>query len=102
MSPSRQTVPRKRDIEAAVAAYNAIDRETAPLPPDATRLLAAMFPRNALWERNFEDLIAKGFDGGTLRRWLRTLTDAGFLSREEPARRGLVPIYRLHLPPVRR
>src|SRR5262249_39091289 len=42
----RDPRPRKREIEAAVAAYNAVDRETLLLTPDATRLLTIMFRRS--------------------------------------------------------
>ena len=101
MSPSRQAVLSKRDIEAAVAAYDAIDRETAPLPPEATRLLAVMFRRGSVCRCSRRDLAAEGFEDGTLRRLLRALIEAGFLSREHPPRRGVVATYHLHLPPRR-
>ena len=77
---------RRREIEAAIAAYNSADRETL-LPPSAVRLLAVMFPRD-------------GFDERTVHYLLRALVDAGFLFRE--GRRGVPNIYRLRLPPVRR
>jgi hypothetical protein len=94
-------LPRKRDIEAAIAAHNNTnDRELQFLPRDAARLLAVMFPRRSACQCSLGDLIAKGFDERTVRRLLRALADAGFLSKE-PTWRDLVPTYHLHLPPRR-
>jgi len=94
-------LPRKKDIEAAIAAYNSIDRRTLPLPPDVVRLLSAMFPRDIVCQRSLGSLAAEGFDKRTLLpRMLRALIDAGFLSKE-PGQRGVISTYRLHLPPVR-
>ena len=59
-----------------------------------------MFPRGSVCQRRLEDLVAEGFDRRTLPRLLRSLVDAGFLSKE--ATRGLPSTYHLHLPPVRR
>ena len=102
MSPSRPTAPRKRDIEAAVAAYNDSDGAFL-LPPEAARLLEVMFPRGSVCQRGFWSLVALGFDERALRALLRALTDAGFLSKDEPPRpRGVAATYHLHLPPVRR
>ena len=90
---------RRREIEAAIAAHNSADRETL-LPPSAARLLTVMFPEDNVCQRRLLELEAEGFDGRTLRRLLRALVDAGFLSTERPW--GAVPnTYRLHLPPVR-
>ena len=95
-------MPRKRDIEAAIAAHNAIDGpKQLLLPPETARLLAAMFPRRSLWQGRAEGLVAKGFDRRTVRLLLRALIDTGFLSLE-PAVRGLARTYHLHLPPQRR
>ena len=94
----RAPLSRRREIEAAIAAHNSADRETL-LPPDAARLLRAMFPRGSVCQRRLEDLVAEGFDNRTLPRLLRSLVDAGFLSKE--ATRGLPSTYRLHLPPGR-
>ena len=93
-------MPRKRDIEAAIAAHNATDgpKQTL-LPPEAARLLAAMFPRRSLWQGSLGDLVAKGFDERLVRLLLRALIDAGFLSKE-PTRRGLISTYQVHLPPL--
>jgi hypothetical protein len=90
---------RRKAIETAIAAYNSAAHETV-LPPSAARLLAVMFPEGSVCQRRLRELVAEGFDGRTLRRLLRALVDAGFLSMERPW--GGVPnIYRLHLSPVR-
>jgi hypothetical protein len=91
---------RRRDaIGAAVAAYDRAN-PGAPLPPGATRLLAAMFPAEDACRRNLNGLARDGFNPGTLLRLLRALTDAGLLSKERGS--GTTPnTYRLHLPPRR-
>jgi hypothetical protein len=71
-------LPRKRDIEAAVAAYNATDPE-ALLPPEVARLLAVMFRRDSVCQRSLDDLAAEGFDRRSVSRLLRALVEAGFL-----------------------
>ena len=93
-------MPRKREIEAAIAAHNHNDRERLLLPPDAARLLAAMFGRRSVWRGRLEDLVAEGFDRRTLPRLLRALVETGFLSTTDE--RSIPPAYRLHLPPRRR
>ena len=91
---------RRREIEAAIAAHNSADRETL-LPPSAARLLTVMFSEGNVCQRRLRELEAEGFDGRILRRLLRALVGAGFLSTERNW--GAVPnTYRLHLPPVRR
>jgi hypothetical protein len=94
-------LPRKRDIEAAIAAHNATDgpKQTL-LPPEAARLLAVMFPRRSVCRPRLDDLAAEGFDRRTLPRLLRALIDAGFLSKK-PSSGGVPSIYHLHLPPQR-
>ena len=92
-------MPRKRDIEAAIAAYNATDPE-ALLPPEAARLLAVMFPAENVCQRSIRDLEAQGFSSGTVRMALRALLDAGFLSKELRFGPGVANVYRLHLPPL--
>ena len=93
--------PRRRDaIAAAFAAYNRIDRETAVLPPPALRLLTVMFPRSDVCRRSVASLAQEGFDARILRRLLRALLEAGFLSKEESLAR-VTNTYRLHLPPRR-
>ena len=93
-------MPRKRDIEAAIAAYNATDPEML-LPPEAARLLAVMFRRSSMCQRRLEDLAAEGFAGRTLPRLLRTLIEAGFLSKDD-GRGGVITTYHLHRPTRRR
>jgi DNA-binding IclR family transcriptional regulator len=92
-------LPRKKDIEAAIAAHNATDgpRQTL-LPPEAVRLLTVMFPKIGVCQPRLDDLAAKGFDRRTLPRLLRALIDAGFLSKKE-VRRGATGLYCLRLPP---
>jgi hypothetical protein len=92
-------LPRKRDIGAAVVAYNGTDPE-ALLPPEAAQLLAAMFRRSSMCQRSLDDLAAEGFDRRSLPRMLRALGDAGFLSKERG--HGTPSTYQLHLPPRRR
>ena len=95
-------MPRKRDIEAAIAAHNSTnDRGLQLLPSDAVRLLAAMFPRSSVCQRSLDDLAAKGFDRRTLRHLLRALVEAGFLSKDRRHGRRAPNVYRLHLPPQR-
>ena len=43
-----------------------------------------MFPQDNVCQRRLLELEAEGFDGRTLRRLLRALVDAGFLSTERP------------------
>jgi hypothetical protein len=94
-------LPRKRDIEAAIAAHNREDREPF-LPPDAVRLLAVMFRRSSVCQRTLDALAAEGFSRRSLPRLLQALVDAGLLARESgPGRPGVIGIYRLHLPPRR-
>jgi hypothetical protein len=91
-------LPRKRDIEAAVAAYNDTDGDLL-LPPATAHLLSAMFGRRSVWQGRLEDLVAKGFDRRTLPRLMRALVETGFLSTA--GERSNPPTYRLHLPPRR-
>ena len=94
-------MPRRREIEAAIAAYNDADPEIL-LPPDAARLLSVMFRRSSVCQRSVAHLAAEASDTMRLvKRLLRILLEAGFLSK--PPRSGRGPhTYRLHLPPVRR
>ena len=96
-------MPRKRDLEAAIAAHNATDgQKQTLLPPEAARLLTVMFPRRSVCQRRLDDLADEGFDRRSLPRLLRALIDAGFLSKE-PSHGPIISTYRLHLPPqVRR
>jgi hypothetical protein len=89
--------PRRREIEAAIAAYNAADPDIL-LPPDAVRLLTVMFRRSSVCQCTVVQLTAEGFSKSILSHLLRILTEAGFLSKDW--RTGPAPnIYRLHLPP---
>ena len=91
-------MPRRREIEAAIAAHNATDREPG-LPPAAVRLLATMFRHADVCQRSLDDLAAEGIDRRAVSRLLRALVEAGSLSKEDSL--GRVPnIYHLHLPPL--
>ena len=93
-------MPRRKDIEAAIAAYNDADRGML-LPPEAARLLSVMFHRGSVCQIRLEDLVLEGFDKRTLQKLLRSLVDAGFLSKglDHADRRGPTT-YHLHLPPL--
>ena len=92
-------MPRKREIEAAIATHNEADQGTL-LPPDAVRLLTVMFPRSDVCQRRLHDLAAEGFDRTALARLLRALIEAGFLSKEQTQERS-PSTYHLHLLPWR-
>jgi hypothetical protein len=93
-------LPRKREIEAAIAAYNATDPEML-LPLEAAHLLTVMFPSGNVCQCSLDALAAERFNRRVLPRLLGALAKAGFLSKEQHL--GPFPnIYRLHLPPVRR
>jgi hypothetical protein len=94
-------LPRKRDIEAAVAAHNGNDTDRGILlPPEAARLLAALFPRTPVFRGTRGSILAKGFDARTVRLLLRSLVATGFLTKDT-GRQGHISTYRLHLPPRR-
>jgi len=98
-SGSRGPRPREREIEAAVAAYNAADPDML-LPPDAGRLLTIMFSRSSVCQRSEANLATEAGDTvRTVRRLLRSLIEAGFLSKERPSAHA-ANTYRLHLPPA--
>jgi hypothetical protein len=93
--------PRRRDdIATAVAAYDR-DHPDAPLPRNAGRLLAVMFPSEDVCHRSLEDIASEGFDRRSIYPTLRRLLDAGILSRREGSG-AVAHAYRLHLPLVRR
>jgi hypothetical protein len=95
-------LPRRREIEAAIAAYNAADPDML-LPPDAGRLLTIMFRRSSVCQRSVAHLAAEAGDMiRTVERLLRSLIEAGFLSKERGHLVGASYTYRLRLPPVRR
>jgi hypothetical protein len=86
---------RRDEIATAVAAYDR-DHSDAPLPRNAARLLAVMFPSEDVCQRSQEAIAAEGFSRDRLPAMLRRLVEAGFLSRHRVAQ---VPdTYRLHLP----
>ena len=88
---------RRDDIAAAVAAYDDT-HPSAPLPRNAARLLAVMFPSENVCQRSQKAIAAEGFSQESLTSMLRRLVGAGFLSRHRVAK---VPdTYRLHLPPA--
>ena len=90
---------RRKDIEAAVAAYNDADGAML-LPPEAARLLSVMF-RSSVCQCRLEDLVSEGFEKRSLQKLLRSLVDAGFLSKElDRAYRRGPTTYHLHLPPL--
>jgi hypothetical protein len=94
-------VTRRADIEAAIAAHNSADRETL-LPPSAAQLLSVMFRRSSVCQRTLDDLASEGFSKRILSLLLRSLVEAGFVSRQRDRGTGASYSYRLHLPPVRR
>jgi hypothetical protein len=93
-------LPRREEIEAAIAAHNAVDAaRQLLLPPAAGHLLAAMFRRSSVCQRSVDDLATEGFDRKAVSRLLRGLIEAGFLSKEPTL--GHASTYQLHLPPRR-
>jgi hypothetical protein len=92
----------ERRREALATAIAACDRAAVgPLPRNAARLLAVMFPAEDVCQRSLEDLVAEGFGRNTLPVMLRRLEAAGLVSRQRGS--ACIPdAYRLQLPPVRR
>jgi hypothetical protein len=91
-------LPRKRDIEAAIAAHNSTVPVRRGLSPEAARMLTVLFPRGDVCQRTVRSLAPEGFDETTAIRLLRGLIGAGFVSRDPPGPRGHASTYRLHLP----
>ncbi len=89
---------RRHAIAAAIAAYD--HAAEGPLPLNALRLLATMFPAEDVCQRSLLSLAEEGFDRKRLPATLRRLLRAGFLSRE-PGSGATPDTYRLHLPPAR-
>ena len=52
---------RRDDIAAAVAAHDRANPK-GPLPRNAARLLAVMFPSEDVCQRSLQDLAGEGFD----------------------------------------
>jgi hypothetical protein len=98
--PRRATLlPRRDDIEAAVAAYTAAGQRPL-LTPKAVHLLHVMFADADTCQRNLDSLAPEGFNPRTLLLLLRRLEVAGFLIKQRGA--GRTPnTYRLHLAPWR-
>ena len=77
---------RRDEIAAAVAAYDSANPQ-APLPRNAVRLLAAMFPTEDVCQRSLQDIAAEGFDRKRLpalaapRRSRVPVQDTGFRGR---------------------
>ena len=92
------SAPRRDEIADAVAAYDAANPLT-PLPRNAARLLAAMFPAGDVCHRSLEDIAAEGFSRRSLPATLGRLHKAGFISRQPGSG---ADTHQLHLPPVRR
>jgi hypothetical protein len=91
---------RRDEIAAAVAAYDSAN-PLSRLPRNTARLLADMFPIEAVCQRSLDEIATEGFNRKNLTAPLRLLVEAGFLSRTQGS--GIMPdTYRLHLPPVRR
>jgi hypothetical protein len=87
-------LPRKEDIEAAVAVLTSPDRAAI-----AIRLLITMFPEGRVCRRSLVALsTAAGLPRNATARWLTALTNVGLLSREAGWRGGAAVTYRLHLP----
>jgi hypothetical protein len=98
MNRGDSALPRKRDIAAAIAANNSsTDPDALLLSPRAVRLLTIMFADADVCQRNLDSLVREGFNLGTLLRFLKNLSDAGFTSIQ----RGTPNTYHLHLPPRR-
>jgi hypothetical protein len=90
---------RRDEIAVAVAAYDSAN-PLSPLPRNAVRLLAAMFPVEDVCQRSLDEIAQAGFNRKNLTTPLRRLIAAGFLSKVSGS--GRVPdTYRLHLSPVR-
>ena len=72
-------VTSRRD--ALIAAVEAYNRTHSPLPRPSARLLAVMFADQDVCSLSQQALMAEGF-GDSLRRVLRALIEAGFISRQ--------------------
>ena len=96
MPVAASCVASRRDaFFTAVEAYNRTHRGP-PLPRPAARLLAVMFADQDVCCLSQQALMAEGF-GNSLRRVLRALVEAGFMSKQAGTSR--VPdTYRLQLP----
>jgi hypothetical protein len=92
-------LPRKREIEAAIAAHNGADLEPT-LPPETVHLLAVMFTDADICQRPLDSLVGEGFSRRRILRLLDMLGEAGFLTKQRRVGQG-PNTYHLHLPPRR-
>ena len=92
-------MPRKREIEAAIAAHNGDDREPT-LPPETVHLLAVMFTDADICQRPLDSLVGEGLSRRRVLRLLDMLVEAGFLTKQSRVGQG-PNTYLLHLPPRR-
>jgi hypothetical protein len=90
---------RRDEITAAVTAYNQANL-LAPLPRNATRLLALMFPDSDVCQLSLDAIAAQGFSRRHLPATLNRLVRLGFLTWETGIG-GASHTFRLHLPPRR-
>jgi hypothetical protein len=90
----RAPLSRRRDIEAAVAAYDQANPR-APLGPVAARLLRVIFPVEDVCQRSLEDLAVDGFTRTSLPTLLQRLVFVGLLTRHRVA--GAPHVCHLHL-----
>jgi hypothetical protein len=67
-------LPRKTEIEAAIAAYNATDPDLL-LSPEVAQLLTIMFPRGDVCQRSLADLMA--VSGDSMKRVARAAPPGG-------------------------
>ena len=87
---------RQDEIAAAVAAYNRANLHE-PLPRNATRVLAVMFPDSDVCHRSLEALVAEGVAKNSLPGTLRRLVASGLPSKQRGSA-AIPDTYRLHLP----
>jgi hypothetical protein len=92
-------LPRKREIEAAIAAHNGADLEPM-LPPETVHLLAVMFTDADICQRPLDSLVGERFSRRRILRLLDMLVEAGFLTKQRRVGQG-PNTYHLHLPPRR-
>ena len=89
-------MPTNDHIAAAVATYDRAN-PLAPLPRNATRLLAVMFSDRDECSRSLEELVGEGVGRNILPKLLRSLVEAGLLSKQRGSAR-IPNAYRLRLP----
>ena len=87
---------RREAILSAIEAHNRANRAT-PLPRHAGRLLIVMFSDRDECSRSLEDLVGEGFGRNVLPKLLRSLVEAGLLSKQRGSAR-IPNAYRLRLP----